>query len=237
MADMQLTKQEVREKDAFLQTSDKIGSWMTKHRSAVVGAGLVLVLGGIVYGAYDFYASSRESKAQEALYTARKLFNPAISNPFQQEKAPEPKLSDESAKAFESVIQNYSGTQASKVAAIELSQAFLDEKKADGALKVFDNAKASGSDIVSSLFYLQNAKVLEANGKCGDALPLLEKVWNSKSALKALQTEARLRAGICHEQLGQLDKAKEMFKLAGQEKGAAADTAKKYLRLIEPNAG
>ncbi len=231
-----LTKQELRQKDAFLQTADKISHWIGKNRRAVIGFFTVLVVGGGGYGIYSLYTDGREMKAQEALYQARKIYNPAVANPF-SEKNPEPKLTDESAKAFENVMHSFLGTQAAKVAAIELSQAYLDEKKPDNALKIFTNSKESPSDLVSSLFILQNAKVLEANGRCSDALPILEKVWNSKNLLKALQTEARLRAGICYEQLSQLDKAKEMFKTASQDKGAAADTAKKYLRLIQPNEG
>lgn len=234
---MKLDKHEARSRDSFLRLSDRVSIWVSKNRNAVIATGVILVVAGFVYGAYDLYTSNRETKAQEALYEARKKFNPAVADPF-QEKPATPKLTDDAAKAFDHVIAEFKGTQASKVAAIELSQAYLNEKKADTALKVFESIdKSSAKDIVGSLFILQNAKVLEANGKCQDAVTLLEKLWSSAATLKALQTEARLRAGICYEQLSQLDKAKEMFTTASQDRGAAADTAKKYLRLMQANAG
>ncbi len=234
---MKLDKQEVRKPDVFLRLSEHVSHWASKNRGLVIGVFAALVVGGAGYGIYDIYSTNRENKAQEALYQARKKYNPAVAEPFAQ-KPTEPKLNDESVKSFESVITEFKGTQASKVAAIELSQAFLDERKFEPALKVFDKSSpASTGDLVASLHILQNAKVLEANGKCNEAISLLEKLWQSQHTLKALQTEARVRAGICYEQLSQLDKAKEMFTTASQEKGAAADTAKKYLRLIQPNAG
>jgi len=235
---MKLDKHEVRQRDTFLQISDKVSGWISHNRKMVISAGAAIVVAFAAWGAYDLYQNQRETEAQEALYSARKLYNPAIANPFSQKEPKEPKLTGEAIKAFDVVLRNYKNTQASKVAAIELSQAYLQEKKPDSALKIFDQLSTNkASDLVGTLLILQKAKVLEANAKCGDAVTILEKVWSSNSVLKALQTEARLRAGICYEQMSQLDKAKEMFKIAGQDKGAAADTAKKYLRLIEPHAG
>jgi predicted negative regulator of RcsB-dependent stress response len=233
---MKLDKHEARRPDAFLQLSDKVGHWLSENRGPVLLLSGLALLVGVIYAAYSLYSTGHESKAQEALYQARKIYNPAVADPFGKVTA-EPKLTDEAERAFHSVIEGFSGTQASKVAAIELSQAFLDEKKPDEALKVFDKVKTSSNDLVGTLLALQKAKVLEADSKCSDAVTLLEKIWNSKRALKAFQTEARLRAGLCYEQLSQLDKAKEMFKTAGEDKGAAADTARKYLRLIQPHEG
>ena len=235
---MKLDKHEVRERDAFLKLSDRVSDWISKNRSmflAVVGA---LVLGTASYTGYDIFTSHRETKAQEALYEARKKYDPSISNMFdKKEPAVEPKLTDDSVKAFSAVIDDYKGTQASMLAAIELSQAYLEEQKAEPALQLFERIKGSTDSLVGSLAVLQNAKVLEANGKCSEAVGVLEKLWNSKSILKSIQTEARLRAGVCYEQLSQLDKAKEMFTTASQDKGAAADTAKKYLRLLNGTNG
>lgn len=235
---MKLDKHEARERDAFLKFSDKVSDAISKNRTAFLSVVALMVLGAAGFTAYNIYSNKRETQAQEALYEARKKFDPGLNSMFQEKKeTAEPKLSDDSEKAFNSVIQDYQGTHASLVAAIELSQAFLDEQKAEPALKVFEKVRASPDSLVGALFTLQNAKVLGANGKCSEAVGVLEKIWSNKSVLKAIQTEARLRAGICYEQLSQLDKAKEMFTTASQDKGAAADTAKKYLRLMNGNNG
>lgn len=240
MKDLKLDKQEVKRPDAFLKMASQVTGFISKHSKVVVSLIVIAVLGAAAVGGYVFYQETVEQSAQEALFMARKKLRPELSAPLGQPPVEQPKKLNESAQDLDQVITKFPKSRAAVVAAIELSQAYLDENKGAEAVAAIKkvNPSMSSSDILFGMYKYQLGKTLSANGQCEEAVTHLNSIANTSGSGNVFKSGALLQTGLCYESMKQTDKAIEVYERISNEfaEGASAESAKKYLRLLKRNA-
>lgn len=242
MKDLKLDKQEIKKPDAFLKLASELTAFVSKHRGAVIGVLLLGALSSAGIGIYVYYQDTVEASAQEALFQARKKLRPELSIPLGQQ-APATtakKLNDDSINELNQVMTKFPKSRAAVVAAIELSQAYLDENKGTDAVTAIKkvNPSVSSSDILYGIYKYQLGKALSASGQCDEAVSHLNAIANSNGPASVFKSGALLQTGLCYESMKQTEKAIEIYERVSKEfsDGASADSARKYLRLLKHNS-
>jgi predicted negative regulator of RcsB-dependent stress response len=241
MKDFKLDKHEVKKPDAFLKLMGRIAGFLSHHKTALISGIAAVVIGFAGFGVYLFYHESREHKAQEALFLARKMLRPELSTPLGQQPPAGAKktLTPEAVKEFELVMTDFPKSRAAVVASIELSQAFLEEGKAAEAVAALKKVepRVGSSEILFAMYKYQLGKVLTSSGQCEEAMPHLSSIASATGAASVFKSGALLQTGLCYEAMKQPAKAMEVYERVSKEfaEGASAESAKKYLRLLKRN--
>ncbi|MGE3973803.1 MAG: tol-pal system YbgF family protein [Bdellovibrionales bacterium] len=236
-----LDKQEVKKPDAFLTLANEFIRIITKYRGPVMAGIAVVLLGSVAIGVYIFYQESVEQKAQDALFAARKKLRPELSAPLGQQPTITAKtLNEDSIQQLDSVMNQYPKSRAAIVAAIELSQAYLEENKSTEAVGAIKKVTPSlnSRDVLYGMYQYQLGKALSSAGQCPEALAPLNALANSSGAATIFKSGALLQTGLCYEAMKQPEKAIEVYERITKEytEGASSESAKKYLRLLKRNS-
>lgn len=140
---------------------------------------------------------------------------------------------DQKAKKYTQIIEKYSKIDLAAFHALYLAD-FYDEygkkEKGRALLESLAAERKSATKVNQWLFFRLSSYYMDQKD-CNKALPLLTKILKKKKG-SYLHNEAHTQIGICHEHMGNIEKAKESYKKALQEQGQAL-SAKKYLRDLE----
>lgn len=218
---------------------DSVNQQITKNKTAFIGFIVLIVAGFGSYAAYQNYNQKYEDKAQTELFQAERLHaaNQGAKN-FTKENSDKnaPPVNIDTTQVeqkLNSVIEEFPKSLAAKQASLLIADIQLEKKDSTKAIlaleKGFSNFKGH---LVDSMLALKLSNAYEQNSQCDKALPVLEKVYNSKIA--ELKPEALLRQALCEETLGQTEKAKQSYQKLATE---FADTnqgqqALKYLKVL-----
>lgn len=139
--------------DAFARGGHALSKWASANAPAIAIGALVLILGGIGFGAYTWYSSNRAEIASAALMTGvdadrgRISAEPPKSNAEEEEITPTFKTAQErtdaALKSFEQAKGEAPRAGTATLARLGEAGVLLDAKKWDEALAAYREVKAS----------------------------------------------------------------------------------------------
>lgn len=263
----QFTKEDLKSPDKVLKTLNQGFAWSQAHSRMLAAAITIFLIGGIGYSIYSTVSHSKENQAQEEYFKYEKSYldkkhgfeeaaRAATKPPVADAKKtpPEPpkaKATGDIDKdfggeiaGFQKVIADFPSSKAAQMAALDLSEVYLDHKNIDGALQALQKVEPSskGKDLLSSIVQVQLGNVLSEKGDCKGAVQQWETVL-SHVAVQYMHDTVRMKAAFCYEKLNDTAKAEEMYKKITQnsqnpknpqlgETGLGKE-AEKYLRLLK----
>ncbi|MBS1971914.1 MAG: tetratricopeptide repeat protein [Bdellovibrionales bacterium] len=264
-----LSKDEVRNPDQVLKTLNQGFQWSQSHSRAVIVGLIAFIVIGVGWSLMSNMSERKESQAQEAYFGFEKSYldkkrgfdeaeRSALRPPMGKEKeTPKVKASGDLEKdygpevaGFKSVIEKHPDSKAAQMAALNLSEIYVNYKKFDDAAQSLEKvaAKSSGKDLISAIVLTQYGNILSDKDDCKGAVEQWGKVLGQSQAVFMHDT-LRLKSAFCYEKMNDLAKAEELYKKVSQnsqdtknpeagETGLGKD-AEKYLRLLKlkKNAG
>jgi len=137
------------------------------------------------------------------------------------------------ATGLESVVSQYPGSAASRMAALTLSQTQIQYAQYDSALSLLQKVKLE-SNLLSALILIQKGTAQAGLKDCKQAVG----TWDQALMVKAtgfLAPEIYLKQGLCYEKLGDKTRATESYNkvMAESKETALAKSAEQYLRLLK----
>jgi tetratricopeptide (TPR) repeat protein len=133
------------------------------------------------------------------------------------------------------VIEKYPSSQASVLAALDLTKLYQDHKQYEPQVPLLEKAATVARHPVTKALTLnQLAIAFEGKGDCAKAIKTWQRIEQNKE-LAFMAGKSLLNMGLCYEKLNQNDKAEQAYLRAeGLVKdGETAKTAKKYLRILK----
>lgn len=242
------TKEELNNPDQIQSELRKGFVWTTHHSKTVIAAvGIFAVIGGGV-SISSYFKNKKEVEVQEAYYSIEKsylekkrAFDEAASKKDAAKSASGDISKDysEIPEKFEAFVKQSPMSHGAQMAALNVSDIYMNYGKLSEALAVLSSVEPglSGSDSISALVYLKLGGIFADKNDCPKAITYWEKVSQAKTFSFA-HGEAKLRMGLCYENMGQPEKAEQLFievsakDNAGSDFGSAHD-AEKYLKLIK----
>jgi predicted negative regulator of RcsB-dependent stress response len=264
-----LSKDDVKNPDQVLKTLNQGFQWSQSHSRAVIVGLIAFIVVGVGWSLMSNMSERKESQAQESYFGFEKSYldkkrgfdeaeRSALRPPMGKDKeAPKVKASGDMDKdygtevaGFKTVIEKFPSSKAAQMAALNLSEIYVNYKKIDDATQVLERVadKSSGKDLISAIVLTQYGNILSDKDNCKGAVEQWGKVLGQSQAAY-LHDVLRLKSAFCYEKMNDLTKAEELFKKISQnsqdpknpeagETGLGKD-AEKYLRLLKlkKNAG
>lgn len=218
---------------------------------AIIAIGLIMVF-------LNTHSKNKEEKAQEKLaqiefdYSKYKeqmsqASMPTPPNPKDKTKAENKSNNEAMTKAvsmraqlisqLNQFVNTNEKTIATRIAALYLSELFLDEGKSGEALNTLKAATESSSkDLTSVLVQKKLGSLLADNNQCDEALKVWDNVLKVSSAQVA-HSEIKIQQSLCYEKMNNLKKAEEILTAVKNDKSENSaeyvQNAEKILRLIQ----
>lgn len=264
-----LSKDDVKNPDQVLKTLNQGFEWSQNHSRALIVGLIAFVVIGIGWSIMSNMSEKKETQAQEAYFSfeknyldkkrgfeeaERSLLRPPTGK---NAEAPKAKATGDMDKdygpevtGFKQVIETHPSSKAAQMAALNLSEIYVDYKKMDDASQVLEKVadKSSGKDLISAIVLTQYGNVLSDKDNCKTAVDQWQKVLGQSQA-SFLHDTLRIKSALCYEKMNDFAKAEELYKKVSQnsqdpknpqagETGLGKD-AEKYLRLLKlkKNAG
>ncbi|WII71054.1 tetratricopeptide repeat protein [Bdellovibrio sp. 22V] len=259
-----ISKEDLKSPDQMTQTLRKGFVWTTAHSKIVISAIAVFIVIGVGASLMNYFSEKKEVSQQEKYflleksYTEKKRgFDEAARAEMIAAQAKDKKNTppvDASKKAsgdlqkdygtivsgFESFISEAPNTKAAQMAALNLSEIYMNYKKTDEALAALTKVEKGldKSDMLTALVWMQIGNVMVAKDDCKGAIEKWQTLANTK-ALAFAHDEAKLRMGLCFESMNDVAKAEEIYTEIGKKDDqattdfSAAREAQKYLRLLK----
>jgi predicted negative regulator of RcsB-dependent stress response len=265
-----LSKDDVKNPDQVLKTLNQGFQWTQAHSTMMIAAIAAFLVLGVGVSIFTSMSEKKETQAQasygqfEKTYLDKKRgFEEAIRDSLKPNplKEKDPKAAAKAVATgdiekdygtevagFNKVIAENGGTKAAQMAALSLSEIYLNYKKTDEAYQALQKVepKSHGNDLISYVVLTQYGNVLSEKNDCKGAVDQWGKVLAHKEAL-FLHDTLRIKSALCYEKMNDLGKAEELYKKvsqnsqaqpesAGGEAGLSKD-ADKYLRLLKLKQG
>ena len=262
----QRVKKDVKGHDQFVTAIDHSWARVAQHRGVLLGAVTLaaVVAGGVTLISY--LGEKKESQAQTELFLAKhtmdeameeikkrtapaekpaeKLTEKSKEKPSQKEAPPaeisleeRQKLMANAISKLETVVQDFSGTKASTVAAVDAAQAWMELNQAQKALDVLNRVpeKKAGSVVLEATLALVKAQTLERLGNWNGAISALDQIPSGDSTPKFIASEAIMVRAMVALKLNDLGKASELLKELGAKypESRAGRASKALLRSVK----
>lgn len=240
----------------------KVGDFVLEHARSIFGLVCIGLLVWLGYIGYGVWLDRQEVKAQDALFAAEskilklkegfdkarmESLMPSLAKNDVKKEAPATLATGDLQKDYgdlpnqlESVIVQYPKSKSAAQAAIAVADLYLEYKQPEKAENVLSPIAQnfSKNSIFSGLVNAVLGKALAQKGECEKATTIWQKILDEKSQ-SYIHADIALKAGICFESLGQVDKAKGMYKKASEDFSEMSEgkrTAKSLLRALELKA-
>ncbi len=199
-ADQRPIKDLLREKDAFLTTSERFYEYFLRHTKAFVTVGLVVVVGLISAAFYLSYEKSSEEKAH--LAHERALEGRPGADTVDQRAA--------TIAALEKVRQDYSGRKAARLASFALINLYSGQPDADQAIGLAENLLQTLRDYEISLkptLLVNLGGLYESKGDYQKAVDTYQALLDLNPASIDLRIDALLALGRVNAAAGHKEAA------------------------------
>ena len=238
----------------ILEFAGKATTIIEKNFKAILGVFAVAVIAGSAFVMMKNSQASAEKESFDKLFAVTKVYFEKKADfakadaPADKNKKPADKKEEMPAKAtgdldkdygevvakLETFLKSNKGTNASAEAALILSDIYSEYKKPDQAAAVLENTikASSGSGLLFEIMSLR-AGDLSAMTDCNKAVTYWQKIANSQSFVAQ---QARLKLGICFQQLGRISEAKTWLSKVMEEApedSTESFNASRYLRYLE----
>lgn len=236
---IEISKEELRRPDAFARTMEQSFGFTTKYSKPLAAVAVLAIVIAVGLLLADFLRERSEVAAAQALYQPQSEYT-KLRNQYDSAKFPQdPKATTKAVAAtgdlqkdygsvipgFEKIIKEHPGTVAAGQAGVYLASIYLNYGK-------FDEAKVAlaaplkelkSGTLIYSVAYMVNGNIHASQGNCQEAVASYERIKNF------LSLDAAVKAGVCYEKLGQLDRAAEMYKKASADAESQTSLAAKGL--------
>lgn len=258
------SKEELKSPDQVTKTLRQGFVWTTAHSKMVIAAVAVFVVIGAGISLAGYFSEKKEVSQQEKYFLIEKAysekkrgFEEAVRAEMMAAQAKDKKNVppvDASKKAsgdiqkdygpeiqgFTAFINDAPTTKAAQMAALNLSEIYMNYKQNDEALSTLQKVEKGldKSDVLTGLVLMQMGNALANKADCKAAVEKWEAITGNKS-LAFAHDEAKLRMGLCFESMNDLAKAEQLYtEIAKKEDQnttdfAASREAQKYLRLLK----
>lgn len=264
-----LSKEDVKNPDQVLKTLNQGFQWSQNHSRAVIVGLIAFIVVGVGWSLMSNMSERNESQAQESYFGFEKSYldkkrgfdeaDRATTRPpvGKDKETPKAKATGDMDKdygpevaGFKTVIEKHPTSKAAQMAALNLSEIYVNYKKLDDASAALEKVaeKSSGKDLISAIVLTQYGNVLSNKDNCKGAVEAWGKVL-AQSQAAFMHDTLRLKSAFCYEKMNEVAKAEELYKKVSQnsqdpknpeagETGLGKD-AEKYLRLlkVKKNAG
>lgn len=259
------SKKDLKSPDQVTKTLREGFTWTTSHSKMIVTAVLAFIVIGAGISISGYLSQKNEIATQEKYFAVEKIYNEKRHGFEEAARAeqtatqtkdkktapavdPTKKASGDLQKdygtvvpAFEALIAEMPKTTAARMAALNLSNIYVEYKKTDEALRALQKVEKylDKTEVTSALVYMQIGNAFADKNDCKSAVDAWQKITTSK-AFSFASNEAKLRMGICYETLNDAIKAEQLYtevakkdNTDGSADGAASREASKYLRLLK----
>ncbi|MCX6153817.1 MAG: hypothetical protein NT007_06645 [Candidatus Kapabacteria bacterium] len=189
---------------------DKLHSFIVQNRIAVIGAGIGLV---ILIGFLIYMFSQGEEKGQRASLALSRVLPLYSSGDFEKALKGDnvAKVRGEDIAGFESIVDQYSGTESGKTAALYAGDCCIKTNKSEEAEKYFEIAAKSKSTIIITGANAGLGMVREIKGDFKEASTYYEKAsQNAEDEVSKLKYQ--FYSALCLEKSGDNQKAEKIYK-------------------------
>jgi predicted negative regulator of RcsB-dependent stress response len=211
VARQRLTQKEIKQPDQFISIAVRTLEWAKTHVVHLLygAVGVVVVVALIV--AWSAWQTSRHESAEVLLYEAVKLLEAnAATGEGKQTASPD---QDSAVQKLKRIVREYGGTPAASMAHWHLGHYYYAQADFGAALSSYQQAQESlGRDeqrLLPALVTLNIAFAQEASGACEQAVASFDKVL--QSPVVWLHGEAFLGTGRCHESMGAIGQAQQVY--------------------------
>jgi hypothetical protein len=261
-----LTKDDVKSPDQATKILREGFVWTTTHSNMVIGAIAAFIVVGLGISLWSYLSTKKETELQQKYFQVEKSyldkkrgFDEAsraelmAAQAAKDKKAPAAPAVDASKKAsgdlqkdfgtivtgFEALINDAPNTQAGRMAALNLSDIYVDYKKFDEAAASLAKVEKglAKNEALTALVLSQLGNVMADKGDCKAAVEKWQAITDRKG-LAFAHDEAKLRMGLCYETMNDLAKAEALYTEVSKKESPTADfsaakDAEKYLRLLK----
>lgn len=257
-----IDKADLKSPDQVTQTLRKGFVWTTSHSKIVISAFMAFVVIGGGWALLNMFSHKNELAQQEKYYVLERALNEKQRGYEEakrsEEMAIQAKKTKEAQEAaakkptgdlekdygnligdLNAFIANDAGSMAAQMAALRLSDLYVEYDKTPEALSVLEKVEKSlgRKDVLTGLVLLKKGSVQANQNQCEAAIQTWTKITDNKS-LNFAHSEAKIRMGVCYESLQDLAKAENLYKEVvnteeSESNYAVLMEAKKYLKLIK----
>lgn len=259
-----ISKDALKSPDQVTKTLREGFVWTTAHSKIVITLIAVFIVVGAGVSIAGYLSQKKEVATQEKYFAIEKVYNEKrrgfeetaraemTAAQSKDKKAPAVDLSKKASgdlqkdygsviPGFEALISEAPSTTAARMAALNLSNIYIEYKKTDDALATLQKVEKAldKSEATSALVYMQLGNAFADKNDCKSAVDTWQKITNTKN-FQFAHDEAKLRMGLCYENLNDSAKAEQLYtEVAKKENSeapsdaAAVREASKYLRLLK----
>lgn len=216
---------EDRNQDAQLQN---VRTKLQENVKLIGGITAVVVL---AVAAFLYFRSQQETKVTSAALELSRVREYYEAGDYEKALKGDPsrKVRGQSIYGLEKIARDYSGTETGEVAALYAGNAYMAQRKADLAIKYFEDANDSDSPLVRTGANAGLAAAREEKGDFKSAAELYEKAATEGSEI-GLGERYKYFAALAYEKSNNKEKAEKLYReiigeneyseFSGQAKGA-----------------
>jgi predicted negative regulator of RcsB-dependent stress response len=183
-----LSRKELKQ-DKVRETFEHGAEAVLSHTRLASIALVVLLLAGVGYFGWKFYADRKTGEAQSALDDAMKIYNAPLAVPGQPTLPGDVTYSDPMKRAQDAetklaaVADKYPATKPGKLARYYAALCLMDLDKLNAASEELSKLDAGGDKELGALAQFQKALIAERTGKNDEAIKTLKALSTSDSVL------------------------------------------------------
>lgn len=205
-----------------------------------LGLGAFIII-GLVWAIASGNSKRKEITAQEDYVTLDEQFNK-----YKEQKAtlgadPKAEIKDKvDVASLKTNLQNFvnqnTGTVASQIAALSLSDILLDENNQTEALSLLKKTESNSNLLSNVLIRKKTGQILADSNQCKEAIAVWDKIITDKKT-EYVQADVKIKQALCYQKLNDFKKAEEILtavknnRSEGQQQISAE--ADRILRLLQ----
>jgi len=205
-----LTQKEIKRPDQFISNAVQVLNWAKTHVVHLLYGALGVVVVVAIIVAWSSWQASRYESAEVLLYEAVKLLETKETD---KEKQAAPQEQHLAVQKLKRVVREYGATPAASLAHWRLGHYYYAQADFGAALSSYQRAlellRRDEQRLLPALVTLNVAYAQEASGACDQAIVSFDKVL--QSSVVWMHGEAFLGIGRCHESMGAIGQAQEVY--------------------------
>ncbi|MES2764883.1 MAG: hypothetical protein V4642_03375 [Bacteroidota bacterium] len=167
----------------------------------------------IAAAAWLFFRSQNEAKTNEGALALSRIREYYDAGDYEKALKGDPsrKVRGQSVYGLERIVRDYDGTETGNVAALYAGNAMLAQRKADQAVKYFEDADDSDSPLVQAGAQAGLAAAKEEKGDFKNAAELYEKAASAGAEI-GLEERYKYFAALAYEKANDKQKAEKLYR-------------------------
>lgn len=201
----------------------------------------VFIIAGLVWAIISGNSKRKEITAQENYAALDEQFNKYKEQKNTLSTDPKAEIKDKVDVAnlktnLQDFVTQNTGTVASQIAALSLSDILLDENNQTEALNLLKKAETNSDFLSNVLIRKKTGQILADTNQCKEAIAVWDKIITDKKT-EYVQADVKIKQALCYQKLNDLKKAEEILTAIKNNRGEGqqqtAAEADRILRLLQ----